>query len=65
MAITLGNWHTTRASERIVKNIVIKKSTSKFLPYKFRVGGGKKWHLMNEVGLRQVIRKFKLVKAPY
>ena len=65
MAIALGNWHTTRASEKIVKNIIIKKSRNKLLPYKFRIGGSSKWHLMNEAGLRKVIRSRRLKKAPY
>ena len=59
MVIKIGKWRTTRASEKKVKSIVIKKSRNKLLPYYFRVGGRTKWHLMNEYGLKQVIRRFK------
>jgi len=46
-----------------VKSIIVKKGgRNKFLKYQFRVGGGKNWHLMDDAGMREVIRKFKLRK---
>ena len=60
MASLIGKYIGGRGK---VKSILVKKGgRNKFLKYQFRVGGGKNWHLMDEAGMREVIRKFKLRK---